>query len=99
MSSDYVAELEPLTSQLRIFHVGGSYGEQYIWTCTVRWVSPEEAELMAVTDFPDLAMRHAIADAMNVAGAKFVFFTRIKNGRKKFIRLELANLLRRRKQV
>lgn len=54
---------------------------------------------MAVTDFPDLAMRHAIADAMNVAGAKFVFFTRIKNGRKKFIRLELANLLRRRKQV
>lgn len=95
----YVAELEPLTSQLRIFRVGGHYGDQYTWTCTVRWVSPQEAELMAVVDFPDLTMRHAIADAMNVAGAKFVFFTRIKNGKKKFIRVEVANLLRRRKQV
>lgn len=95
MTPDYVAELEPLTSQLRIFHLGGSYGEQYIWTCTVRWVSPEEAELMAVTDFPALAMRHAIAEAMWLAGAKFVFFTRIKNGVKKFVRVDVAKLLNR----
>lgn len=99
MNANYVAELEPLTSQLRIFKVGGSYGDQYIWTCTVRWLNPHEAELMAIVDFPDLSLRHAVAEAMHVAGAKFVFFTRIKNGKKKFIRLELANLIRRRKQL
>lgn len=98
MKQVYVADLEPLTSQLRIFRAGDSYGNQYLWTCTVRWVNPNEAELMAVTDFPDLSMRHAIADAMNAAGCKVVFFTRIRNGQKKYVRVEVAALIDRKKK-
>ncbi len=93
----YVAELEPLTSQLGILKVGGSYGDQYIWTCTVRWLNPQEAELMAIVDFPDLSLRHAVAEAMWKAGAKSVFFTRIKRDEKRLVRVDLSRLMQRRK--
>jgi hypothetical protein len=94
--AEYSTDLEHLSSQLRVYRQGSSYGEQYLWTCTVRWISPQEAELMAVSEFPDLDMRHAIAKAMFEAGAERGFFTRIKNGQKRRVDFNFRNLVRRR---
>lgn len=71
--------LEPLTSILRVYDEGKSYGDEYLWCCTVRYVNIEEVELCGVTNFK-MEYKTPIIKAFGLYGIKRLFFYRKLNG-------------------
>lgn len=92
---DFIAHVEPISSVLRVFVNEKSYGEEYLWCCTVRWINPEKVELCAVTDFPNLAFRHAIGKALWEIGVKEIFFVRKIGDKDRVINVDLISMANR----
>lgn len=70
--------LEPLTALIR---VGGAYGHPYTWAATVRYVSPEEVELMGATRAPTPRESDAVKDVLRAAGIRVLIVKRMRGDR------------------
>lgn len=94
---NFKADIEPISSVLRIFSKDCEYGDQYCWCCTIRWVNQKKVELCGVTEFPKLEYRKSIAKALWLIGVKEVFFIRIKDGKPRTVIFDVETFVRREK--
>ena len=74
------AELEPLTSIVRVWDDGGKYGDPYEWVATVRHITPEECEVMGYTKPITPDIYKAILHTLFEKGIKKVLITTFPNG-------------------
>lgn len=70
--------IEPVVGILRI---GGAYGEAYSWAVLVRYLSPTEVRLEAITRAPTRAEWRAVRRVLKEAGIEKFSFTRRKGGK------------------
>lgn len=93
----YTAHTEPLASIIRVFKSEDSYGDEYLWCCTLRWISPIKVELCGVIDFPNFEYRHAIGKTLWKMGVKEVIFTRKKDNQERTVVIDVDNMAKREK--
>lgn len=67
--------LEPIASVLRI---GGDYGEPYTWAATVRYLSPDEVEIVGAQRAPTPSEWRAMRTVLRKSGVRWVIFLRHK---------------------
>jgi hypothetical protein len=67
------AHLEPLSAVIR---VGGAYGEPYTWCATVRYLAPDEVELVGAMRAPKPSEWRAMATVFRQTGVRIVWFER-----------------------
>jgi hypothetical protein len=75
--------LEPIAGVLRL---GGRYREPYTWCCTVRWIDPQQVELLGAITAPKPEQWHAIAEVLSTAGVETVLYQRA-DGRQRAYRI------------
>lgn len=93
--TNYSAHIEPLASIIRVFNAGDKYGDKYLWSCAIRWISPTKVELCSVIDFPVFAYRHAIGITLWKMGVTEVFFIRKKDGKDRVVIIDVENMAKR----
>ena len=81
------AHIELLCGCIRLFEDGKNYGDEYVFTCTVRWINCEEVEFKGVTNFSP-KYRIALCDAVAKYGVKAIRWVRKKNGHYHIVRID-----------
>ena len=72
------AEIEPTSGILRIWN-NGKYGDPYDWSCTIRWLNPDELEIIGL-DKPITKEGYTAAlEACKKNGAKRVLIRHYHN--------------------
>lgn len=84
------AHIEPLTGVVRIFADGTGWGDPYEWSCTVRWKSITEVELLGVTKPPTLSQMRALSCKLKEVGVTVVSIRRRGIERRKTVRCKEA---------
>ena len=64
------AEMETLTSIIRVFKEGKSYGDAYEFSAAVRWINPERVEIMGTLRAPRPSEWRAMQECLKAHGAK-----------------------------
>lgn len=69
------AHIELFSGCLRVFEPGKSYGDEYIFSCSVHWINCDEVELKGVTSYSP-KYRRPLCDALARYGVKVLRWTR-----------------------
>ncbi len=69
--------IEPLSGILR---VGGSYGEHCTYSVTLRYLNPEEVEIMGAERAPTFTEVASMKFVLALAGVKWFWISRLKQG-------------------
>jgi hypothetical protein len=77
------AELEILTSIVRVFKEGESYGDPYEFSVTVRWITPKRVEILGAVRAPKPSEWRAIQECLHSYGAEELIIIKAKNGEMK----------------
>jgi hypothetical protein len=80
------AHLEPLAAVVR---AGGNYGEPYTWVATVRYLAPNEVEIVGAMRAPKPSEWRAMAAVFRQQGVRTVWFVRHHDGEIERHRVEL----------
>jgi len=75
------AEMEPISSILRIFEDGKGYGDPYEFSATVRWVTPKKVEILGVLRAPKLSEWKAIRRCLLSYGVEEILINKAKDGK------------------
>jgi len=84
------ADLEPLTSLIRVFPDGGRYGDPYTFCATLRHLDRKTVEIVGALRAPTPGEWRAIRTALAGAGITEATFVRIKDGVKSHHHIALA---------
>jgi len=80
------AELEILTSIIRVFEEGDSYGDPYEFSVTVRWITPKRVEILGAVRAPKPSEWRAIQECLHSYGAEELLIVKAtKEGMKEHI--------------
>ena len=83
------AHIELFSGCLRIFEHGKSYGDEYVFSCSVCWINCEEVELKGVVSF-NANYRRPICAILLDHGVKVVRWTRKSKSGDRMIRVDTA---------
>lgn len=84
-----IAQIEPLSAVVRFWHDEQSqYGDPYDWVATLRWITPNEVEVIGITKPPTPSVWRAVKAACREMGIERIVFYRMRHGEK--VRRELT---------
>jgi hypothetical protein len=86
------AHIELFSGCLRVFAPDKSYGDPYIFSCSVHWVDPEEAELKGVTSLcsSPIRYRQLICAVLLEHGVKVMRWEHEGHGVKRMLRIDTS---------
>ncbi len=70
------AELESLTSIIRVFRDGLGYGDPYEFSATIRWISPTRVEVLGIQRAPKPSEWRAITECLHSHGGEELLISR-----------------------
>ena len=76
------AHLEILSGVIRVFGEDKSYGDEYDWCSSVRFIDIKTVELLGITSPPKLSQTKAMLRSLAEFGVEAMVFYRMKNGKK-----------------
>ena len=86
------AHIELFAGCLRVFAPGSKYGDEYVFSCSLHWLSCEEVELKGITSCAKspIGYRHAIRDILINHGVKVLRWERKGCGEERLIRVDIS---------
>lgn len=83
------AHVELFSGCLRVFAPGKSYGEEYVFSCSLHWVSCDEVEIKGISNpaVSPVNYRRAICNALTEHGVKILRWSRKSSKGDQLIRI------------
>lgn len=77
------ARIEPLSAVIRVWVDGCVYGDPYEWVATVRWLKPNEVEILGYTKRVTPSIWKAIIRECQAVGITSIIATSYKSGERR----------------
>lgn len=74
------AHFEPLAGVIRVFEDGKSYGDEYVWCATCRFLDVDRVEILGVTKPMKPSVWRSIVEKFREMGVSKIVFIRKRNG-------------------
>lgn len=75
------AEMEFISSIIRIFEDGKGYGDPYEFSATIRWITPRRVEIIGILRAPKLSEWKAMNNCLRSHGVEDVIINKVKYGK------------------
>lgn len=74
------AEMEHVSSVLRVWNDGNGYGDPFIWAVAVRWITKSEVEILLQQKQLTSGIYRAVMSEMRQAGVKRILVRTFPDG-------------------
>lgn len=91
MNDNPTVHIELFAGCMRVFPPGKCYGDEYIFSCSLHWINPEEVEVKGVSTLTHspLAYRKSIGEVLTKHGVKVIGWRRKTKEGEQLIRIDV----------